>query len=248
MARNVRTSRRPLLDEPAPIFNPGLGIARGRVRRSGAVRRVPNVFMQQVYYYGFLTSLEGDEKGPWLLDFECTDALWFNDVVENQMPGNYRLPRLEQIIGDRDYWTAWENSVAQRVVLRHFYEHYRDIAGSTDNPAPLATYHIQLDSSGVSTQIERPPQGQHGNIQEGFWYGLTLGRYRNQQVLATPETGMLSIADPQTDELGDPQAYKLISLSHLAAKPPPPVQGFFQFRGMFRSQPVLQALHFTRGI
>ncbi|AKQ66112.1 hypothetical protein A176_003024 [Myxococcus hansupus] len=126
------------------------------VRRSGTVRRAPSVFMQQVYYYGFLTSLEGDEKGPWLLDFECTDTRWFNDVVENQMPGNYRLARLEQIIGNRDYWTAWENSVAQRVVLRHFYEHYRNIAGSNNNPAPLALYHIQLDSSDVSTRIERP--------------------------------------------------------------------------------------------
>ncbi|AKQ66111.1 hypothetical protein A176_003023 [Myxococcus hansupus] len=40
----------------------------------------------------------------------------------------------------------------------------------------------------------------------------------------------------------------MISISHLAARPPPPpVQGHFQFRGLFRSQAVLQALHFTRG-
>ena len=140
MARNVRTSRRILAPDLGDLFTFHPGIHVGRVRRSGPGRRIVTVMRQTARYYGYLTALEGDAQGPWILAFDCTDANWFDDVVVNRLPTHYRVDRLERIIGNRDYWTAWDAAIASRVVMRRMYENYRNIAGSPDNPAPLATY------------------------------------------------------------------------------------------------------------
>lgn len=249
MARHVRRSRRPLLPEQPNPFdfvvmnNDGI-----QVRRSGPRRRVINRVVQRVYWYGFLTDIGGDELGPWILEFECTDAHWFNDIVEHRMPPHYDLQRLRAQIGNNDYWTAWERSIGGRVVLRRFYEHYRDLAGSSANPAPLATYVVALDGEDIDRRVIMAGDGVQREIRTGYWYGLILTPAPAPLYALDYETGILTKADPQTDRLGQPEPCRLLTLQLLQSHPRPP-RGFGEprFEGMFHSQAVLQALHHARG-
>lgn len=246
MARNVRTSRRPLLPEiQAPIFQ--APIRRGRVRRGvGRGRRRYNAFVPSTYYYGFLTTKDVGSQGSYGLGFECTLASWFNDIVDNRMPYQYGVNRLRYVIGNRDYWTAWDSSIGQRLVLRRCFEIYRRIAGSADNPAPLAEYQVVLneDELGVGGRILRSPDQGPDLIQVGMWYGLEI----TPSHVVAPEIGTLITANPQTDDFNQPQSYRLIAMHHLRTTPNRVLQqGEFAFQGMFRSQAVLQALHYARG-
>jgi hypothetical protein len=248
MPRTGPGSRKPLDDEPPPLPLFRAHIPRGHVRRGGVAQRV-NRFVQPKRYYGLMSALNGDDEGPWLMEFECTDAAWFEDTLEEQMPPDYRLERIEQQIGQRDYMTAWDSAIGTRVVLRHAFEYYRELAGSPDNPAPLAFYQVSLDGPEDLGRIAFAHDNQPANIEPGLWYGLELGRCP-LTVVPSIDTGILTPADPATDNLAAPEAWSLLRLHQLPAVPKSDVQDLDIFQGHkpFLSQAVLQAMHFARGL
>jgi hypothetical protein len=186
-------------------------------------------------YYGFAARVEGPRHGPWYVVFECTGWVWMNMAI--QFLPNDGGDRLLTFLDEREFEDAWdEQTVGQRVVMRHIYRDFVELLNDENNRPPLALVEVMLDEEDVEER-----HGLQEPLTAGQWYGVEVLARADAE--PTVEDGMISLQNDVTHELRAPQACTIVRLIELRALPEPPRAFVFE---PYQSQAVLQALHSRR--